>query len=396
MKKIFLLVISFWLLLPSPAQKRHVFPILKGKQAAKYSFNQFIGNWQEKERKSLKGNAIPIPNSDTLYFSVANDAKSVLYQGTSNPLIGSLQVEKGNEVEISYNDYMVVSFSDETLVLKAFNNPDLHTMIKVSTFNFLTRERKICDNCSIEVSESILKQKWISRPQLYVNSFNKSDLAIYSLDITQKKTENEYAGILTLGNFSMDNTLGRSGTRNEDCTVSLSGNSITVQSASFNYTGQIYEATDKSLIFTDKKVLIYKLSPEIPGQKPVNDNAFGTNTIDLSSPANVIHNWYAYYKNADPGFNSAQGLISNLNIVKSLSAMNYEGVVSFTDNGRKYFLEECWITFIAHNGEPRIKIETKDKKDKVVWDFLLYKADGKNLIFGNKLTDGIQYSFDYQ
>lgn len=387
MKKTFLLVVSFWVFLPGIAQKRNV----KGKQVAKYSLNQFIGNWQEKERKSIKGNFIPA--DDTLCFSVANDAGSVLYQGTSNsPLIGGFQVEEKNEVEISYNDYMVVSFSDETLVLKAFNNPDLHTMIKVPSFNFLTKERKICDNCRIEISEKLLKQKWISRPQLYINSFNKSDLAIYSLDITQKKSENEYAGILTLGNFSMDNVLGRSGTRNEDCTVSISDKSITVQSASFNYTGQIYEATDTSLIFTNKKVLIYKLSPEIPGHKPV--NPYGTNTIDLSSPANLIHNWYAYNKNADPGFTFAQGLISHLNIVKTLSALNYEGVVSFTDNDRKLFIMDCWITFKVPDGEPWIKIETKDKTK--AWDFQLYKADGKNLIFGNKLKDGIQYSFDYQ
>ena len=379
---------------PTPVIIRRVDP------TGKYSADKFIGNWQENERKSSQKNIIPIPGGDTLYLSVENNYKSVLYLGRSyQPLEGSFSVtggKEGNEVEISGNDYEVISFLDETLVLKAYNNPDLHTMIKVPSFNFFQKEPKICGNCRIDgLSENILKKNWISSPQLYTNSFIRSDPAIYSLDITQKKSENEYRGIVTLGDFSMDNTLGRSGTRAENCIVRLSGKSITVQSASFNYTGQIYEATDKSLIFTDKKVLIYKLSPE-QNQKPFNGDPFGTNTIDLSVPANIIHNWYAYKKNAGPGFKSAQGLISNLNIVKSLSAMNYEGVVSFSDNGRKYFLEECWITFIVPNGEPRIKIETKDKKDKVVWDFPLYKADGKDLIFGNKLTDGIQYSFDYQ
>lgn len=381
MKKIFLIVVSFCFLLSGIAQK----------QAAKYSFKQFIGNWQEKERKNLEGNAISIPDVDTLYFSVANDAKSVLYQGTSTPLSDNFKIKTGNEIEISFNDYSVVSFSYEKLVLKAFDKPDVHTMIKVSSFNFLTKERKICNTCSIEISEKVFRQKWISRPELYANSFIKSDPAIYSLDITQKKSENEYAGILTLGNFSMDNVLGRSGTRSEDCTVSLAGKSITVQSASFNCTGQLFEATNTSLIFTDKK-LIYKLSPEIPGQKPV--YPYGTNTIDLSSPANLIHNWYAYNRNGNPGFTSAQGLISNLNIINALSALNYEGTVSFTDNNRKFFIVDCRVTFKVPNGEPWIKIETKDKTK--VWDFQLYKADGKDLIFGNKLKDGIQYSFDFQ
>jgi hypothetical protein len=366
--------------------------------AAKYSADKFIGNWQENERKSAQGNIIPIQSGDTLYLSVKNNNNSVLYPGRSfQPMEGSFFVtggKAGNEVNISGNDYAVLSLSDNTFVLQSFDNPDLHTMTRVPSFNFLPQERKICDNCSIDIlSESLLKQKWISRPQLYASSFIKSDPAIYALDITQKKSENEYAGIVTLGDFSMDNTLGRSGTRAEDCVVRLSGNSITVQSASFNYTGQIYEATDKSLIFTDKKVLIYKLSAD-KSQQPVNGDAFGTNTIDLSLPANIIHNWNAYKKNADPGFKSAQGLISSLNIVKNLSALSYEGVVSFTDNTSNLITMDCLITFRTPNGETGITIVTKDKTK--VWDFQLYKADGKELVFGNKLTDGIQYSFNYQ
>jgi hypothetical protein len=368
----------------------------RGAPTAKFSAYQFIGNWQEKERKSSQGNFIPIPGGDTLYFTVANDAKSVLYQGTSSKeLIGILYVTGGaggDEVEISRNNYYVVSFSDETLVLRASDNPDLHTMIKVTSFNFLPKERKICENCRIDVlSESLLKQKWISRPQLYVNTFNKTDLAVHTLNITGKKSENEYTGIVTLGDFNMENTLGLSGTKEEDCTVSLLGNNITILSRSFNYTGQIFEATDKSIIFTDKKALIYKLTPEIPGQVPVDHNAFGTNIIDLSAPVNLIRNWHAYNRNANPGYNSEQGLISDLNIVKNLSAMNYEGQVSFSDANRKLFSKECWITLRTPNGNPWIKIETKDKSK--VWDFQLYKTDGKELIFGNKLIDGIQYSF---
>lgn len=372
-------------------------------QKAQYKPEQFIGKWQEVER-----NNGDISKGDTLYFSVENDVNfsAMLLPGTRyNKQEGVLYVtggRGGKDIEIAANTYSVVSFNNNVLLLQEPNSGEIHTLKPVSSFNFEARRPKICDKCTVDaLTETLLKKKWISWPKLYNNSFVKSDPAIYTLNFIDKISADgnnsvlTYKGKVTLGDYTYDNRLGASGTKDEDCTISFPGNNIVIRSKSFDYEGQLYEANDASLIFTDKNALIYRLYPDKSPTPENNPNNIGTNFIDFSSPGSLTHNWFAYRKNTEPGavLKPHPGIINNLNIEKKLGLMTYEGNVFFVDENRNTYIKDCRITFSAPENSAWIKIETNDVKDKRVWNYEVFKANGKELVFGNKPVDGIQYSF---
>ena len=95
--------------------------------------------------------------------------------------------------------------------------------------------------------------------------------------------------------------------------------------------------------------------------------------IDLT-PASLIKNWFAYKREAPPGFiRSATPMIRNLNITDKLSDNMYKAQIEFAKFGKAY-VQPCTLTFTGN----MVSIITEDN----AWNIEVYKADGQEMIMG--------------
>jgi hypothetical protein len=125
-------------------------------------------------------------------------------------------------------------------------------------------------------------------------------------------------------------------------------------------------------IHTLKKV--NRFWSETVGKDPVSQEAFD-NPIHASAP-NLVGNWAVYRRQAAPGAVEANTmLIKHLKIKEATSEHTATGEITCYTNEKSETLP-CTVTI---NGSA-IDISTATYK----WNFPVYKADGKELVFGTK------------
>lgn len=130
--------------------------------------------------------------------------------------------------------------------------------------------------------------------------------------------------------------------------------------------------------FTKTDLFAYEVKKDLP--KPVADTAKAI--VDLSG-ASLIKNWFAYKREATPGFIKPETfMISKLNIREKQGENYFAGEIEFAQYG-KALVETCTLVF-ANN---MVTISAAAN----TWHIEVFKADGKEMILGKK--DGLVYYF---
>ncbi len=130
--------------------------------------------------------------------------------------------------------------------------------------------------------------------------------------------------------------------------------------------------------FTKTGLFAYEVKKD--PSKPVIDTA--KPIIDFSG-ASLIKNWFAYKRQATPGFISPETfMISKLNIKEKQGENYFTGDMEFAQYG-KAFIQTCTLVFA--NKMVTISAEAN------TWHLEIFKADGKEMILGKK--DGLVYYF---
>ena len=105
--------------------------------------------------------------------------------------------------------------------------------------------------------------------------------------------------------------------------------------------------------------------------------------------SSLTHDWQVYKAEALPGFiKSETAIIRKLNIQTNETILKYIGEVTFDMLGKR-FTRACTIEFIVdYEKKAWINIVSVDGNN---WTIELFKADGKEMIFG-RYPQGIRYS----
>lgn len=120
-----------------------------------------------------------------------------------------------------------------------------------------------------------------------------------------------------------------------------------------------------------KDIFAYEISASPPVAAP--DTT--AKKIDISA-ASLIKDWFAYKRNASPGFVKAETpLIRNLRIKEKQTDTIYKGEIEFARNG-KAFVQPCTLSF---NGN-MLTIAAEGN----TWNVEVYKVDGEEMILGKK------------
>ncbi len=130
--------------------------------------------------------------------------------------------------------------------------------------------------------------------------------------------------------------------------------------------------------FNKTDLFAYEVKQDPP--KPVTDRA--TAIIDLSG-ASLIKNWFAYKREAIPGFIKPETfMITKLNIKEKQGENYFAGEIEFAQYG-KALVQTCTLVFTNNMVTISAAANT--------WHLEIFKADGKEMILGNK--DGLVYYF---
>jgi hypothetical protein len=130
--------------------------------------------------------------------------------------------------------------------------------------------------------------------------------------------------------------------------------------------------------FSRKDLFAYEVKAVQP--KPFVDT---TKTIIDLSAASLVKNWFAYKRDADPGFVKPEtALIRNLKILEEQSENNFKGEVEFAQFG-KALVQTCTLVFNNNT----VSVFTEGN----TWNMEVFKADGREMIMGKK--DGLVYYF---
>jgi hypothetical protein len=123
--------------------------------------------------------------------------------------------------------------------------------------------------------------------------------------------------------------------------------------------------------FSRKVLFAYEVQTVRP--EPVVDTAKAI--IDISS-ASLMKGWFAYKREATPGFvKPATALIRKLKIQEKQSENNFKGEIEFEQFG-KALVQTCTLVF-ANN---MVSVFTEEN----TWNMEVFKADGKEMILGKK------------
>jgi hypothetical protein len=123
--------------------------------------------------------------------------------------------------------------------------------------------------------------------------------------------------------------------------------------------------------FSKKALFAYEMKTVPP--EPVVDTA---KAIIYLSSASLIKDWFAYKREATPGFvKPPTALIRKLKIQEKQSENNYKGEIEFEQSG-KAFVQTCTLVFSNNN----VSIFTEGN----TWTIEVFKADGKEMILGKK------------
>lgn len=133
--------------------------------------------------------------------------------------------------------------------------------------------------------------------------------------------------------------------------------------------------------FSRKDLFAYEVEPVRP--TPVVDTAKAI--IDFSS-VSLIKDWFAYKREAAPGFvKPGTAVIRNLKILQQQSQNNFKGEIQFARFG-KATVEACTLIFTNN----MVSIVTEGD----TWNMEVFKADGREMIMGKK--NELVYYFQHE
>ena len=351
-------------------------PVRTNNTPAKYTANQFSGNWIETGRTDNRNNNIAINNDDTIYIRVKNDSVSYFPGTRYLPMYGSIDITQGDNLNLALIDHQVITITGELMVLDDYKNV-IHSFRKTTgPFSFEIKKKP---GANIDLSpQSLIKNWFVYRISPAQASENNN--AISSLNIVEKNSETSFSGNVEFGNWKTKNF------KTLPCNVTVIGNNLSIVSNEFTWAGQIYKANGDTLVFGKEKELMYYLKKNEAIHPAALDT--GTFVIDLR-PASLMKNWNTIRSEANPGFITQEiGVLRELNIMKQLDSMKYSGKLIFDHLGKRN-VQDCIIDFIGSLKSGSWAVITTAGYS---WKIEIFKADGKEMIMGKK-SDGIRYYF---
>jgi hypothetical protein len=322
--------------------------------------------------------SINIGISDTGYFRLSQ-ASAMYRPGTAYaPMTGSMDT-KGNNLNVAYNDFKIVSLANEVMILENYGK-SIMTFVKTSKPFYWEINHNATPVKLINLSPESLIKSWFAFRISPSNAAQNTD-AISSLVIIKRNNDSNYIGNISFGKWNDKNV------NTEPCTFSFTKNKLNVKASSFNWDGDVSKANGDTIIFTAKGVT-YHLK-KLEAVQPASVDT-GTMVIDLRD-SSVRHDWQVYKAEAVPGFiKSETAIIRKLNIQTIESVLKYKGEVTFDKLGKR-LARACTIAFNV-DAEKKVWVNIVSV-DGNIWTIELFKADGKEMIFG-RYPEGIRYSLN--
>jgi hypothetical protein len=349
-----------------------------GSPQAKFNAAQLLGSWQETGRVDNNNNLLPIGAKDSIYLRISKDSAMYLPGAGYVPIFGSLDITKGDNLNIALVDFKLVSLTGEKMELDDYNN-GIHTFKKTTLPYPFERKKPFMKNATVDLSAASLLKNWfVYRIAPALASQNNN--AISAINIWEKNTDENYSGNIEFGNWVLKDP------KTLPCTFIFNGNEMRIEASSYTWNGQIYKANGDTLIYGKEGEIMYYFKKIEKITPPALDT--GTSVIDLR-PESLISKWSVYNAEANPGFIKREtGILRGLNIINSTGNMKYDGKVIFDYFGTR-LVQDCTIQFSGDLIKGSwVFIETKDYN----WNIEIFKADGREIIMGKK-SDGIRYYF---
>jgi hypothetical protein len=356
-----------------------VVPVIKGGGELNYSPENFYGNWQEVSRKNASDKtSLNIGNSDTVYFRLSKT--SAMYRpGTAfAPMTGSMDI-KENNLNVAYNDFKIVSLTNEVMLLENYGK-SIMTFVKISKPFYWEINHNAPPVKLIDLSPESLIKNWYAFRISPSNAAQETD-AISSFVIKNRNEDSSYAGNISFGKWNDKNV------NTLPCTFSFTKNKLNIKASSINWYCDISKANGDTIIISSKGVT-YHLKKLEAVQPALVDT--GTMVIDLRDTS-LKHDWQVYKAEAVPGFiKTENAIIRKLNIQSSETILKYKGEVTFDMQGKR-LTRPCTIAFNV-DSQKKVWINIVDA-DGNIWTLELFKADGKEMIFG-RYPEAIRYSLN--
>lgn len=349
-----------------------------GGSQSNFTALQLQGNWKETGRMDNNKNPLPIDTKDSIYLRILKDSAMYLPGGGYLPMYGSLDITKGDNLNISTVDFKIVSLTGGLMLLDNYNNI-IHSFSKTTLPYAGERKKAFISTAAVDLSPKSLLKNWFVY-RIAPAQASQANNAISAVNFLEKNSAEKYSGNIEFGNWVLKDF------KTLPCTFIFNGNEMRIEAGSYTWNGQIYKANGDTLIYGRENETMYYFKKNENITPPGVDT--GTSLIDLS-PVSLISNWRVYNAEALPGFIKPEsGILRGLNIINRLSNMKYNGKVVFDRFGTR-LMQECSMQFsVDVNKSAWVFIETKDYS----WNLEIFKADGKEIIIGKK-SDGIRYYF---
>jgi len=241
----------------NPAGKRRVSRVKKPAKVSQYKMEQFDGRWQENNRINSKTKEA-VAYSDTIYIRFYDSTKADTKEGNSVVITGSASIDRNDDITTSARDFHIVSVAENEIVLDDMDG-FVHSFIRKDVFNYelatpsaagvLDQEKVV-----IEISSANLLKNWFVYRRGANPGFIKPETpVIKNLLIKEKTAENLYKGDIEFSIRGLAET--------KPCTLTFTGNNLTISSQSNTWIGEVYQLDEKQLVFGKKGELVYYFRP---------------------------------------------------------------------------------------------------------------------------------------
>lgn len=216
--------------------------------ASLYSLNQFTGKWQEVSRTDLGNKSVGF--KDTLFYNFSEKGEVFSRDGVNMSLMGEALIDPGNVLVAAADVFTIRSLNNNQFVLD--DGEYLHTLVRKKGFWYETLptsavmpERFIV---TMPVKASALAGKWkVYRRAAQPGTTDK--VLIRILNVLDIKDDNTATGEIMFYKSEKLETL--------PCTITLDGERIRITTEKNTWTGNVYKADGKELVFGDDSLMYY-------------------------------------------------------------------------------------------------------------------------------------------
>ena len=213
-----------------------------------YSLQQFTGKWQEVNRTDTKNNAVDF--KDTLFYNFSDKGEVFSRDGVNMSLMGEAAIDPGNVLIAAADVFNIRSMNNNQVVLD--DGEYLHTLVRKKGFWYETLpttavmpERFIV---TMPVKASALAGKWkVYRRAAKPGTIDKTLIRI--LNVQEIKDDKTATGEIMFYKTEKLETL--------PCTITLDGERIRITTEKNTWTGNVYKADGKELVFGDDSLMYY-------------------------------------------------------------------------------------------------------------------------------------------